>query len=242
MKKILIISLIFIWTSIAFGQTKVNYEQIKMNINNSASDLFYTTLFKRYIAGDSTLTLEQKRHCYYGYIFQEKYDPYKRAKTIDLVDSTIKNQLEKIDTAAINLLIDSALNSYPFDLKALLYKKCFSINSSNESKIAISRIGIILNAIKSTGDGLKKGTSYSVIYIPHEMLLLNSLGLTPSGEQQLEKDDIDVLYVNKNERGMKKMYFDISSMKTNENPRNILFHQFYHAFMNRHPLDFKLIE
>jgi len=238
MTKTYLLGIFIFWSIISWGQTRVNYGLIRQNIRFEVSELYYPTLFARYKAGDSTMTIEEKRHCYYGFSFQENYNPYKRAKRIDRVESLVKKNPINIDTTFILQIIDSALNSHPFDLNALSYKiqYCKSREKRKE-QIAKTKIEIITSAIKSSGDGQSKKRPFSVIYIPHELLIINSLGLTRTGKQSLMGGNLDVLGITKDEKKIKKLYFDVSRMQAG-NPKNVLFHQFYHAFLLSQPLDF----
>jgi hypothetical protein len=58
---------------------KPDYEQIKSNIKNKQSELYYSKLWDRYQQGDSTLTIDEARHIYYGYIFNKDYSSVLRA-------------------------------------------------------------------------------------------------------------------------------------------------------------------
>lgn len=79
-----------------------------------------------------------------------------------------------------------------------------------------------------------------VIDVPDELIAIHALGLTRSGKQSLSTDNIDIIWIQKNQHKIKKLYFDISTMRTNESPKNILFHQFYHAYLNYYCPEFKI--
>jgi len=53
----------------------VNYKKIEKNILKKKSPFFYTHLLKRFTDGDTLFNLDEKRHLYYGYIFQPEYNP-----------------------------------------------------------------------------------------------------------------------------------------------------------------------
>lgn len=52
------------------------YDSVAENIQKKESNCYYPVLWARYQQGDSTLTLEEKRHLYYGYVFDKKFSPY----------------------------------------------------------------------------------------------------------------------------------------------------------------------
>jgi dethiobiotin synthetase len=72
---ILVISALFSYAQ----ETKIKapkYKTIKKNIAKEDSNFFYKNLLQRYKNSDTTMTLEEKRHLYYGYVYHEDYSPY----------------------------------------------------------------------------------------------------------------------------------------------------------------------
>ena len=51
-------------------------DQILKDVLNGMSPYYYPVLFMRYMEGDTTLTLEDYRHLYYGYAWQPEYEPF----------------------------------------------------------------------------------------------------------------------------------------------------------------------
>ncbi|GIZ07893.1 DUF4919 domain-containing protein [Flavobacterium sp. UMI-01] len=84
MKKIIPPIMLLICISI-FSQNPVNYNLIGENIKNNKSELYYPELMARFQKGDTTLTLNQKRHLYYGFTFQEKFKNFKFNGLLDSI-------------------------------------------------------------------------------------------------------------------------------------------------------------
>ena len=75
-----ILLLLFILLSFAsFAQDwefeRPDYKKIETNIKNDKSNLLYDLLMAKFQEGDSTMSLEEKRHLYYGYTFQKNITP-----------------------------------------------------------------------------------------------------------------------------------------------------------------------
>ncbi|MBR9914104.1 MAG: DUF4919 domain-containing protein [Algicola sp.] len=97
---------------------KPNYKTIEKNIKDEASNLFYPNLMKRFKAADSTMTLEEKRHLYYGYSFQKDYSPYSHSDYEDSLRAVLqKDKLESVDFENIQKFGDSILSDNPFNIR-----------------------------------------------------------------------------------------------------------------------------
>ena len=237
-----LITLFSLLSVFGISQVKVDYAEIERNIKDVDTKFHYPALLKRYMNGDSTLTLEEKRHCYYGYSFHTSYDPFKGKKSIDFVDTLIAKSNDEMNLTEVNEIIDSAFIEHPFDLKVLLYLIKFNKIDSEKRRTAVNQLTIILDAILSSGDGKTKNTAFDVVLLSHESLVINKLGLERSGKQSLGSNSIESLSLSKNKQKIKKLYFELRPFHLEENPKNMLFHQFHHAFLLRYPLDFSEIE
>ncbi|WP_460544304.1 DUF4919 domain-containing protein, partial [Echinicola sediminis] len=69
---------------------KPDYDEIATNIRKQGTPLFYEALMQRFLEADSTFTLEEKRHLYYGYSFQEQYAPYAKSEFQDSLSHVLQ--------------------------------------------------------------------------------------------------------------------------------------------------------
>jgi hypothetical protein len=80
MKRLLISIFTIFIISNSFSQElkfeKPNYKKISKEIKKKKSEFYYKNLFDRYLNGDTTFNLNEKRHLYYGFSFQDDYSPY----------------------------------------------------------------------------------------------------------------------------------------------------------------------
>lgn len=215
MKVISLISILFFITSLNAQKKdfkQPNYKTIEKNIGKKKSDFYYPKLFKRFINADTTLTLSEKRHIYYGYSFQDNYSPYGFNIYKDSVFAVFDSDtLLQADYLTIALFCDSALFLNPFDLKMMNYQ-LYAFKNVNDTiafdQLLIKR-NMVVDAILSSGNGLTKEDAFYVIYISNEYSILNLLGFEFGGMQSLI-EHYDYLTISDNEYGIEGFYFDIS--------------------------------
>ena len=215
MKKFILCTFFFICTY-AFSQNqsikKPNYKEIKAKTAQKSSHFYFPKLMEKFKNADTTMTLNEKRHLYYGFIHQENYSPYTRSDHNDSLRVILKKKnYNDNDLKQIMKHSDSLLVHNPFNLNAINYK----LYAEKQMKDSISilkdytKMRIITDAILSSGDGLTKETAFFVISPTHENSILRLLGYKFSGNQRLI-DHYDYLTISKNENEIDGIYFDIS--------------------------------
>lgn len=191
---------------------KPDYKKIEKIIADNDSEFYYPKLMIRYKLADSTMTIEEKRHLYYGYTFQEGYAPYSRSDfEEELRDILKKKKLRNNDYQDIVAFSDSILAENPFNLAILdnqlfAFEKLGDATRFNEN---IIRLNIVLDALLSSGDGLSKKSAFYVISTSHEYFLLNILGFSFGGSQSLQ-EHYDFLALADNPDKIEGLYFDVS--------------------------------
>ena len=139
----------------------------------------YHKLLSRYEDNDPTLTLEDYRQIYYGYIYQSNYQPFNKedyGKDISELyykENPTRHECDKIIDCA-----EKSLKDDPFNLEQMNYliyayklkKKHFLANYWQ------TRLINVLKAILSTGSGTSKEDAWHVIDIGHEYALINFIG------------------------------------------------------------------
>ena len=217
MRKVLLCVVLMFCFGLGFAQNtsikKPNYNQIKKNIAQKSSNLYYPKLAAKFNNADTTMTLDEKRHLYYGFIHQKNYSPYTRSDYTDSLRITLKKKnYNTKDLKNIVKYSDSLLAYNPFSLKAINYK----LYAEKKMKDSIAHLNdytkmrIITDAMLSSGDGHSKETAFYVISPTHEYSLLNLLGYNFGGKQSLI-DHYDYLTLEENEYDVKGLYFDISA-------------------------------
>lgn len=189
-----------------------NYKTIKKNILKEGSNLFYKDLMQRYKNSDTTMTLEEKRHLYYGYVHHIDYSPYGSSDYEDSLKVLLKEQnydFEQLNK--IKRFADSALVDKPFDLRVLSYSLYANDQLKRVFDLKAVRVkaNIIIDAILSSGDGLKKKTAFYVTNVSHEYQIIAILGYQFGGSQNLI-EHYDYLELAENNQGIEGFYFDVS--------------------------------
>ncbi len=129
----IILAMIFI-VSIANAQMEFeapDYNQIEKITQDSASDFYYPKLFKRYENLDITLTSEEMRALYYGYLFQESYSPVQRPQSPNVLIQ-IPNKTDELNKKIIEKEKD-VLENHPFNLTSFfIISECYSDLGKND--------------------------------------------------------------------------------------------------------------
>ncbi|WP_291866262.1 DUF4919 domain-containing protein [Maribacter sp.] len=191
---------------------KPDYTEIKKNIAEQNSNLYYPSLMDRFTKADSTLTLKEKRHLYYGYSFQEDYSPYAHSGFADSLQIILELKThDTLEFKKIMTLGDSVLVKNPFELKTINYQ-LYALEKTDNIigyRKKIAQFNIIIDALLSSGNGTTKEESFYVIYTAHEYDLLNILGFTFGGTQSLI-EHYDYLKLAEGETKIEGLYFDVS--------------------------------
>lgn len=179
----------------------------------------YESLFLNYLLGD-TLSLQEARFLYYGYIYSARYIPtYPADPYLDSVvtlifqpDSTIRDW----QFAIASTLLDSVLTVDPFNLEALfLYMTlCDELNDSVCVEISIARMSNVINAIMSSGTGRQPALAIDIIAMPHIDNTLFFFALPEKKRKVKQWQDRTLIKVKlkPNTAYIKKIYYDITSV------------------------------
>jgi len=217
MKRFIISILTILIISNSFSQEikfeKPNYKKISKEIKKKKSKFYYKELFDRYLDGDTTFNLNEKRHLYYGFSFQEEYSPYSSSTYTDSLKTLYeKDTLTNFDFKEIIKFSKLILDKNPFDLRAInnLNYAYYSLENKDLENIYNYKSLLIIDVIMSSGDGISEKSAFYVIYVSHEYDLINALGFGLGGEQSLTGNGFDYLKLQDNEFGIEGFYFEIS--------------------------------
>ena len=126
---------------------------------DKGSPYYYPAIYMRYMSGDTTLTLEDYRHLYYGYAWQPGYKPFETPAAKDrILNILAKDSLAEADYLKIVEYGREVMRSEPYDpstLNFLVYAYGAVGDSVNE-RINYSRLKGILAAIESSGGGRRR--------------------------------------------------------------------------------------
>lgn len=193
-----------------------NYKAIRSAIVNSKGPNYYPALMRRYLANDTTLTLEQYRNLYYGFTLQEDFVPYQpiREELYGVRASLVSSQGNaKVCPEAIRLA-QTALDDNPFDLLAITTMTVAYLQLKDTLNYSLweGKQNSLLDAIISSGDGESPETAIHVINIEHEYEVLGRMGLKIMNDS-LVNDRVEYLRVEENAEDIPGVYFNFGACR-----------------------------
>lgn len=154
-------------------------EAIRVATLDPANPMYFPKLMKKFNCNDTTMTADEFRHLYLGYMFQEDYDPYRESPYSSVTDAyrnKTSHTKEEIDT--IRKYAELTLLDNPFDLRQMsfLVHVLKERRKDMSAKIWEYRLEHLLGAIKSTGTGENEENAWFVIYPAHEYDMVQLMG------------------------------------------------------------------
>lgn len=193
-------------------------DQINAETTDPQSKYFYPKLMKSFLSNDTILDSDDFRYLYYGYLFQEDYEPYRhvynaaRLKEIEPLYS--KTGHSRAECQQILKFATEVLADNPFDLRQLnflvyAYEK---LGKTNLAKIWQQKLNRLLLTIASSGTGADVENAWIVVLPSHEYDFLNLSGVTATG-QSFVPPFYDLINVAPKKDGDPKgYYFNIEPM------------------------------
>lgn len=168
---------------------KPDLQKIRQATLDPTNKLYFPRLKAKYERNDTTMTNEEYRNFYLGYMFQEDYDPYRTSPYSGVTDELrmkATHSKEEIDT--IRKYAELTLRDNPFDLRQMsfLVHVLKEKRKDMSAKIWEYRLEHLLGAIKSTGTGEDVENAWYVIYPMHEYDMVQLLGYEATDAQFIE--------------------------------------------------------
>ncbi len=193
-------------------------EEIRTATLDPHSPFYFPKLKAKYERNDTTMTPDEFRHFYLGYMFQEDYDPYRVSPYSGVTDDLrLKTTHTKEEIDTIRKYAQLTLEDNPFDLRQM----SFLVHVLKEKKKDMSakiweyRLEHLLGAIKSTGTGEDMENAWYVIYPVHEYDMVQLLGYEATDAAYIDPG-YDYLTVQpdetdtrKRDKSAKGFYFNI---------------------------------
>lgn len=220
MKRLLLIFSLFLLFASSIKAQEVeapDYKAIRATILNQKSPNYYPSLMRRYMANDTTLTLEQVRNLYYGFALQEDFVPYQveKQELYDIRRSLLKNGGNPRHCPEAIRIAQETLDDNPFDLLAIstISFAYLQLQDSVSYKLWNEKQMSLLDAIVSSGDGESPETAFHVINIEHEYEVLNRLGLQLVTDS-LCNDKVEYLKVKENAEDIPGLFFNFGACRS----------------------------
>lgn len=196
-----------------FQLEKPDFDLIEKNVKDKNSPLHFDKLYAKYIVADSTMTIQERRHLYFGYSFQDEYAPYERSDAQQELNEILqKGEVSPEDCENILVLSAKILKIYPFSVRMKEYRiyAYKELQRYDEAEKETIQANMILDAILSTGEGTSIESSFYVINVMNEYELLNILGFEFGGKQELVEGLYDYLTLKENSYNIDGLYFEVS--------------------------------
>nr|QIM10860.1 hypothetical protein Muribac1_0690 [uncultured Muribaculaceae bacterium] len=168
---------------------KPDLEKIKAQTLDPQSPFYFPKLMAKYTRNDTTMTNEEYRNFYLGYMFQEDYDPYRTSPYSGVTDDLrLKTTHTREEIDSIRKYAELSLRDNPFDLRQMsfLVHVLKEKRKDMSAKIWEYRLEHLLGAIKSTGTGEDVDNAWYVIYPMHEYDMVQLLGYEATDAQFIE--------------------------------------------------------
>ena len=231
LKHILTIALLFATATLAVAQNhqevpernqpskfaikKVDFDHVHEVISNPKNAYYYPKLMKAYTSyNDTTMSIEAWRNFYYGYTFQEDYDPFRESVYSNKVEELYyKQPHSRAECDTIEHYAELSLNDNMFDMNQMNFYIYVLKEKKKHARAAMwqYRLDRLIAAIMSSGRGTKE-EPWVVITPEHEYNIINFLGFVATGHETLD-GGIDYIKVQPVAgRSAEGFYFDISRM------------------------------
>ena len=201
-------------TSGKFEVHKVDFNHVKEVIENPNSVYFYPKLMQSFLSNDTTMSIEAYRNLYYGYTFQEDYNPFRMSVYSNVVEQLYyKQPHSREECDSIMKYAGLSLDDNIFDLDQMQYFIFALKEKKRHARAAIRqfRHDRIVAAIMSSGKGTKEDP-WVVIMPSHEYNIVNMLGYVAT-EHRDEGDGLEYIAVQPKEgKTTQGFYFDVKRM------------------------------
>ena len=192
-----------------------DFERIKAAVNDPKSAYYYPKLMERYERNETIMNLEDYRHLYYGYLFQEDFNPYRHNDIFDRNEALYhKNKHTRAELDSIISYANAALADNPFDLSQMdfLIYALRARGKVNLASIWQYRLNHLLQAIASSGTGTDPDNAWYVIIPRHEYNLVNFQNAVVK-DHQYQEPYFDRIEVEKNNgKETATYYFNIRNL------------------------------
>ena len=215
---LLVLSAMAVNAQYKFKVTELDFDKIKQETLNPNSRYYYPKLVKSFKSNDTIMNFEAYRNLYYGFVFQEDYNPFRHNdfEGKEEVEALYyKNPpLSREDCDKIARYAEMALDDNLFDIDQLNYYIYALKEKKKYARAAVRqyRLDKLIAAIMSSGRGTED-EPWVVIFPEHEYAIINFLGYVATDHQELD-GGIDCIksVSDKDPKKTRDFYFDVSQM------------------------------
>jgi hypothetical protein len=197
-----------------FEIRKVDFDHVREVTQNPKNIYYYPKLMQSFLSNDTVMTIEAYRNFYYGYMFQEDYNPFRESEFSNVVEQLYyKQPHSRAECDSIEKYAELSLNDNIFDLNQMKFYIYVLKEKKKYARASLRqyRLDRLIAAIMSSGKGTKD-EPWVVIAPEHEYNIINFLGYVAADHKELD-GGIDYITVKKKEgKDVEGFYFDVSRM------------------------------
>lgn len=105
-----------------FKPEKPDMEEIRKSVSDPASPYYYKRLWRKFVSNDTDMTMQDYRHFYLGYVFQEDYNPYRISEFANKIQPLYYKQSHtQAECDTIIKYAELSLADNPFDLNQMQF-------------------------------------------------------------------------------------------------------------------------
>ena len=197
-----------------FQAHKVDFDHVKQVIENPKSIYYFPKLIKSYQSNDTSMSIEAYRNLYYGYTFQEDYNPFRESVYSNVVEQLYyKQPHSRAECDSIEKYAELSLDDNLFDMNQMKFFIYVLKEKKKYTRAAIRqfRLDRLIAAIMSSGKGTKE-EPWVVITPEHEYNIVNFLGYVATDHQDVGNGLEYVAVAPKEGKTTQGFYFDVSRM------------------------------
>ena len=200
-----------------FEVRSLDFDKIQRDISDPSSLYYYPKLVKWFNSNDTVMNFEAYRDLYYGFLFQEDYDPFRQTQLegkeeveqLYYKDKLTRDECDMIERYAVRALEDNI-----FDIDQITYYIYALKQKNKHARAAVRqyRLDKLIAAIMSSGHGTKDDP-WVVIFPEHEYTIVNFLGYVAVDHRDLDGGvDLISTVSDKDPKKTRDFYFDVSMM------------------------------
>lgn len=141
-----------------FEVRKVDFDKIKSITQDPKARFYYPKLIQSFKSNDTVMNFEAYRDLYYGYIFQEDYNPFRESEYGKVVESLYyKQPHSRAECDSIEKYAELSLDDNIFDLDQMKFYIYVLKEKKKYARAAVRqyRLDRLIAAIMSSGKGTK---------------------------------------------------------------------------------------
>ncbi len=194
-------------------------DAILREILNSESPYYYPSLFIRYMAGDTTLNLEEYRHLYYGYAWQPTYKPFESPQSGTKLLAKFEKGLDSLTVEDCHEIIRYAgdvMKTEPFHPSTVNFLTFAygALGDTINERVNAHRFKMLIETIQSSGTGLREKSAWHILYYPDADDVLGHMNLI-FGKNSVVSRTVEFIPLYERRGGVKGYYFNFERIYWN---------------------------